>query len=108
MAGVCGVWGEMGLPGEEAVEIEVPATMGGTPESCLLEEVDERCKSIDDDIDSDSCAFESLIRWNRVNAAEVAVVRRAVTSAEAEFDVFKRSFLKSSIFRNSVMFSSSA
>ena len=102
------MWGEIGFPGEEAVEIDVPATIGGTPESCLLEEFDERCKSNDDDIESDSAAFESLIRWNRVNAAEVAVVRRAVTSAEAEFDVFKRSFLKSSIFRNSVMFSSSA
>jgi hypothetical protein len=42
MAGVCGVWGDIGFPGDEAVEIEVPATMGGTPESCLLEEMDER------------------------------------------------------------------
>jgi hypothetical protein len=30
IAGVCGVWGEMGFPGEEDVDVDVPATMGGT------------------------------------------------------------------------------
>ena len=62
IAGVCGVCGEMGLPGEEDVEIEVPATIGGTLESCLLEELDDRCSIKDEDIDSDSAAFESLMR----------------------------------------------
>jgi hypothetical protein len=32
----------MGFPGEDAVEIEVPETIGGTPESCLLEEIEGR------------------------------------------------------------------
>lgn len=33
IAGVCGVCGEMGFPGDEDVDIDVPATMGGTLES---------------------------------------------------------------------------
>lgn len=33
IAGVCGVWGEMGFPGDDEVENDVPATMGGTLES---------------------------------------------------------------------------
>jgi hypothetical protein len=62
IAGVCGVCGEIGFPGEEAVEVDVPATMGGTPESCLLDEFEERCSSREDDIESDRAAFESRIR----------------------------------------------
>lgn len=62
IAGVCGVWGDIGFPGDEAVEMDVPATMGGTPDNCLLEDVDERCRCIDDEIDSESAALESRIR----------------------------------------------
>ncbi len=62
IAGVCGVWGEIGFPGDEEVEIEVPATIGGTLESCRLEELEERCKRSDDDMESDKAALESLMR----------------------------------------------
>lgn len=88
--------------------MDVPATIGGTPESCLLEEFDERCKSKDEDIESERAALESRIRWKRVKAAEVTVVLRAVASRAAEPDVLRRSFRKSSIFKNSEIFSSSA
>jgi hypothetical protein len=30
IAGVCGVCGEIGFPGDDAVDIEVPATIAGT------------------------------------------------------------------------------
>ena len=68
-AGVCGVCGEMGLPGEEAVETEVPCTMGGTLESCLLEELEERCRSIEEFNESDSWVFESRMPLNLDSAA---------------------------------------
>ena len=62
IAGVCGVWGDMGLPGDEDVDMDVPAIIGGTLDSWRLEEVEERCSNIDEDIESDSAAFESRIR----------------------------------------------
>lgn len=62
MAGVCGVCGDIGLPGDEAVEIDVPATIGGTPDNCLLEDMEERCRCMDDDIESERAAFESRMR----------------------------------------------
>ena len=71
MAGVCGVCGDMGFPGDEDVEREVAATMGGTLASCLLEELDDRCISCEDEIDSDKAALESRILWNLVRAALV-------------------------------------
>ena len=42
MAGVWGVCGDIGLPGEDDVETEVAATIGGTLDSCRLDELDER------------------------------------------------------------------
>ena len=42
IAGVCGVWGDTGFPGDDAVETDVPAAIGGTPDNCLLDELDER------------------------------------------------------------------
>jgi hypothetical protein len=33
IAGVCGVCGEIGLPGDDAVDIEVPPTIAGTLDS---------------------------------------------------------------------------
>lgn len=105
---MCGVWGEIGFPGDEAVEIEVPEIIGGTPDSCLLEDVDERCKCIDDDIESDRTALESRMRWNRARAADVDVGRRAPDSVDVDLVGFMRSFRVSSNFRNSEMFSSSA
>ena len=52
MAGVWGVCGEMGLPGEEEVETEAPARAGGTPESWRLEELDERWRTVEEDMES--------------------------------------------------------
>jgi hypothetical protein len=69
------------LPGELPVEAEVPAIIAGTLESCLLEEVDDRWSSNDDDMESDNCAFVSLMFWNFESAA---VVRRIVASRAAE------------------------
>jgi hypothetical protein len=42
IAGVWGVCGEIGFPGDDAVETEVPAIIAGTLESCRLEDDDER------------------------------------------------------------------
>lgn len=64
MAGVCGVWGDMGLPGEEDIDIEVAATIAGTLDSCRLEELDDRWRSAEDDMDSDNMACDWRICWN--------------------------------------------
>ena len=75
IAGVWGVWGvcgEIAFPGEDDVEKDVPATIGGTPpERCLLDELEDRCNNREDDIESERAVFESLIRWKRVKAAFV-------------------------------------
>lgn len=74
MAGVCGVWGLMGLlPGDEEVEREAtgPPTSPGTLESCLDEGVLERCSMREEDIESDSWAVESRILANLVYCAVV-------------------------------------
>jgi hypothetical protein len=106
IAGVCGVWGEeIGLPGEDEVEREVPWTMGGTPDNCRLDDVEDRCSSSEEDRESERAELESLMRWNRVRAAEV---RRVAASTAADRVGFSRSFLKSSSFKKSEIFSSSA
>jgi hypothetical protein len=61
IAGVCGVCGEIGFPGEEDADIEVAATIGGTLESCLLDELDERCNNRDEDMDSVKALLDSRI-----------------------------------------------
>ena len=50
----------MGFPGEE--EADAAVTIGGTFESCLLEDVDERSRMSDEDIESDKTALESFMR----------------------------------------------
>lgn len=98
------MWGEIGFPGEDDVERDVPATMGGTLESCLLEDIEDRWRCRDEDIESDNAAFESLMRWNRDKAAEVFLL----AAAESEESVgVRRSFFPSSILRNAEIFSSS-
>lgn len=105
MAGVCGVWGEeIGFPGEDEVETEVPWTIGGTPDN-RLDDVEDRCSRREEDRESERAELESLMRWNRVRAAEV---RRVAASMAADRVGLKRSFLKSSIFKKSEIFSSSA
>jgi len=61
MAGVCGVCGETGFPGDEDVEMDVAATIGGTLDNCRLEEIEDRCRSIEDDKDSVSTLCDSRI-----------------------------------------------
>lgn len=61
IAGVCGVCGEIGFPGDDDVEIDVAATMGGTLDSCRLDEDDERCRSIDEVKDSVRMLCDSRI-----------------------------------------------
>ena len=51
----------MGFPGDEEVDIEVPGTIGGTLDNWRLDEVEDRWRSNDDDMESESAALESLI-----------------------------------------------
>jgi hypothetical protein len=95
----------MGLPGEDEVEIDVPATMGGTPDSCRLEETEDLCIMTDEDMESESTAFESRILWNRFNAAVVLLV---CASAVADDAGVRRSFCDSNIFKNDEIFSPSS
>ena len=107
MAGVCGVWGEIGFPGDEEVDIEVPATIGGTLESWRLLELDERWRSSDEDMDSDKAVLESLICWNLDKAAFVRLVEASVELPSREALKLFKSFFRSSSFRKSEILSSS-
>ena len=49
----------MGFPGEEETDIELAATIGGTLDNWRLEEDDDRCRIVDDDIDSVNALLES-------------------------------------------------
>jgi hypothetical protein len=55
------VCGETGLPGDEDADIEVAATIGGTLDNCRLDELDDRCIIVDEDIDSVRRLFDSRI-----------------------------------------------
>jgi hypothetical protein len=81
--------------------------MGGTEESCLLDEDDERCSSNDEDSESDSCVLLSRIPLYFDNAA---VVRRILASRAAESGCEKllRSFFASSSLMKSCRFLSSS
>ncbi len=52
MAGVWGVCGDIGFPGDDDADIDVAPTIGGTLDNCRLEELDDRCNSVEEDIDS--------------------------------------------------------
>lgn len=90
------------MPGEEDVDIEVAVTIGGTLDSCRLDELDDRCNIVDDDMDSVKALLDSLIDWNRESCA---LVRLA--DAEPEVSKLCKVFLLSSSFKNSEMLSSS-
>ena len=81
--------------------------MGGTLESCRLDEPDEPPvrNMKEDDMESDNSLLESRIRWKRVSAA---VVLRVEASVEVASEGVSKSFLRSSILRKSEMFSSSS
>jgi len=102
MAGVWGVCGDIGLPGEEDVDIEVAPTMAGTLDNCRLDEVDDRCKSVDEDIDSVRALLDSRIDWNFESWALVRLVE-----ASPEGSKLCNVFLLSKSFKNSDILSSS-
>jgi hypothetical protein len=106
IAGVCGVCGEIGFPGDDAVDIEVPAIMAGTLDKWRLDDEEERWSMVEDDTESESTACESLIRWY---FPSWAVVFRIVASRAALSLRLKllKSFLDSNSFRKSEIFSSS-
>jgi hypothetical protein len=59
IAGVWGVCGDTGLPGDDDVDMDVAATIGGTLDNCRLEELDERWRCNDEDMDSVNALLES-------------------------------------------------
>lgn len=106
MAGVCGVCGEMGLPGEDAVDTEVPAIIAGTLDRWRLEDDDERWSIVDEDTDSASPVCDSLIRWYFDNWAVVLCIVAVLAALSLRVKLFK-SFFDSRSLRKSEMFSSS-
>lgn len=102
MAGVCGVCGEIGFPGDDDTDIEVAATIGGTLDNCRLDEVDDRCKRFDEDIDSVNVLFDSRMDWNFESWARVLFV-----AASPDGSKLCKVFLLSNSFKNSDMLSSS-
>lgn len=99
--------GEIGFPGEDEADIEVPATIGGMFASCLLEELEDRWFTRDEDIESVSTEFESLIPRNRESCALVLFVDASKLDPSREDLKLLRSFFWSSIFKKSEMLSSS-
>jgi hypothetical protein len=100
------VCGEIGFPGDEDVETEVPGIIGGTAESWREDELDDLCRSNEDERESDRAAFDSRIRWYLESAA---VVLRIEASREAESARLKlfRSFFCSKRLMKSLRLSSS-
>lgn len=106
MAGICGVCGEIGLPGDEEVDME-PGIMPGTFCSCRLDELDDLCSITDDCIDSESWAVESRMRENLeyCAAARCELAFKEALSVLLRLD---RPLFLSSSLRKSAMLSSSA
>jgi len=71
MAGVWGVCGESGLPGEDDADMDAGFTMLGTFANCRLDALDERCICTDEVIDSVSTLLASRICWNLESCAAV-------------------------------------
>lgn len=103
---MCGVCGEIGLPGLLEVLALVPAIMGGTAESWREEELELRWSSKEEERLSDRAAVESLIP--RYLCSAVAV-RRMLASRDAESVLLNdfRSFFCSSKLMKSRKLSSS-
>lgn len=98
------MWGEIGFPGDDAVEAEAAPIIGGTLDNWRLDVDDDRCNKRDDDIESDNAALESLIFWN---LERVAVGRLSVPLASLDGRKLLRSFFRSSILRKSPILSAS-
>ena len=62
MAGVCGVWGEIGLPGEDAVDTDVPPIIAGTLDRWRLEDDGVRWSMVEEETDSARPVCDSRIR----------------------------------------------
>lgn len=71
------------------MDIEVPATIGGTFGSWRLEDTDDRCRISEEFMESESAVFVSRIFWNRERAAEVL---RFAESNMVEFPGDNKSF----------------
>jgi hypothetical protein len=106
MAGVWGVCGEIGFPGDDAVDTEVPAIMAGTLERWRLEDEDDRCSIVDEVTESESAVCESLMRWYLFSWAVVLRMVASLAAWSLRLKLFS-SFLDSSNFKKSEMFSSS-
>lgn len=100
------MWGEIGLPGDEAVDTDVPAIMAGTLESCRLDDDDDRCNMVDEETESESCAWESLRRWYLDSCAVVLRMADSFEALSLRLKLFN-SFLASRSFKKSEMLSSS-
>jgi hypothetical protein len=55
------VCGDSGFPGDDEADNDAGATIPGTLVSCLLDELDDRCICMDEEIDSVSWLFDSFI-----------------------------------------------
>jgi hypothetical protein len=95
------------LPGEEDVETEVPCTMGGTDESCLLDDEDERWSSREEFSESDSCVLLSRIPRYFERAACVLRILASL-AAESADEKLLRSFFASNNLMKSCRFLSSS
>ena len=96
----------MGFPGDDAVEMEVPAIIGGTLVNCRLDELDERCRSMDDETESDNAAWESRMRWYLDSCAVVRLMDASRVALSLRLKLLS-SFFCSRSFKKSEMFSSS-
>jgi len=102
MAGVWGVCGDTGFPGEDETDIEVAATIGGTLDNCRLDELEERWSIAEEVIDSVNALFDSRIDWNFESWSRVLWA-----AALFDFSKLVRVFLLSKSFKKSEMLSSS-
>lgn len=93
--------------GDGDVDIDAPATIAGTLDSCRLEELEDRCSISEDDIDSDKSLLVSLILWYLLSAALVRRVEASEALGSLGDLKLLRSFFWSSILRKSEMLSSS-
>ena len=97
---MCGVCGEIGLPGEDEVETEVPWTIGGTLDSWRLDELEDRCKSREDESESDRTALDSLIPRNLDNAAVVLRIDASRAASSSRLKLFKSFFCSSKAMKS--------
>jgi hypothetical protein len=70
--------------------------MGGTLDSWRLEELEDRCKSKDEDIESDKTAFDSLMPRNLDRAAVVLRIEASRAAESSRLKLFKSFFCSSS------------